>query len=139
MSELAHGVVVAHGDLAEALVGAAERISGIEGALAAVSNDGLGPEDLQRTIAEATTGDPTVVFADLASGSCGMASRIVARGQGAAVITGANLPMLLDFLFHRGIALPELVDRLVGKARQEVAGHLPPEAETEAPDPGTHG
>ena len=52
MSE-AVGVVVAHGNLAAGLVEAAEHISGIGGALSAISNRGLSPEVLREQLAAA--------------------------------------------------------------------------------------
>ena len=38
------GVVLAHGEMAEGLVSAVERISGIEGVLVPLSNEGHGPD-----------------------------------------------------------------------------------------------
>ena len=96
------GVVVAHGGVAEALVGAAEEISGIRGALIPVSNAGLGREALEQRVASAVTGHRAVVFVDLPSGSCLFAAMkgLPAR-ENVRVVTGVNLVMLLDFLFHR--------------------------------------
>ncbi len=45
MSEV-RGVVVAHANLASALVGAVEAISGVRGALAPVTNERCSPEQL---------------------------------------------------------------------------------------------
>lgn len=126
MSEPVHGVVVAHSDLAEALVRAVERIAGESGALMPVSNEGKGPEEVRRAVETACEAGPTVVFTDLASGSCGLAARFAAaRGRQVAVVSGANLPMLLDFVFHRRMALEALVERLVRKGRDGIAGNAP--------------
>ena len=57
MTDTLVGVVVAHGAVAEALVAAAEEISGIRGALIPVSNAGLGREDLEQRLAAAPGGD----------------------------------------------------------------------------------
>ncbi len=126
MSEPARGVVVAHADLAEAFVRAVERISGVAGALVPVSNEGLGPEELTDRVERACGPGRAVIFVDLASGSCAFAGRLVARRSPAlGIVTGASLPMLLDFVFHREMPLDRLVDRLVAKAHAETAGQAP--------------
>lgn len=114
------GVIVAHADVAEALVRAVEGISGVEDALVPLSNRGCTPEELERRLAASLSGGRAVIFVDLESGSCAHAGRRAARRSGdAAVITGVNLPMLLDFVFHRRMRLPDLARRLEEKARAE--------------------
>jgi mannose/fructose-specific phosphotransferase system component IIA len=64
---------------------------------------------------------PAIVFVDLQTGSCGAAAAYACRGaQGRAVICGVNLPMLLDFVFHRDLALDALVTRLVESGRAAI-------------------
>ncbi len=114
MSAELRGVVVAHGSVARALVEAAEEISGLRGALIAVSNSGLGREDLERRVMEAVDGRPTIVFVDLPSGSCLFAAiRRVSGHPDVKVVTGVNLVMLLEFLFHRGDPLEDTARRAV--------------------------
>ena len=97
-----HGVVVAHGDLARALVASVEEISGLRGVLTAVSNSGCDRASLEQRIAEAVAGRPSLVFVDLPSGSCLFAAmRRLAGFPEVRVVTGVNLAMLLDFVFHR--------------------------------------
>ena len=124
MSEAgARGVVVAHSDLARALIGAVERISGIGDALVAVSNEGLSPAAVRERL-DALVGDgPTIVFADLREGSCGLAARQVCVGNSPrrALVTGVNLPVLLDFVMKRHMPLEELVPRLVERGRASIA------------------
>jgi mannose/fructose-specific phosphotransferase system component IIA len=118
----ARGIVVAHGSMAEGLVDAVRRIAGgAADALTAVSNEGQSPRELQARI-ESLCGDgPVVVFADLVSGSCGMAAAVTCReGGGRVVLCGVNLPILLDFVFHRELPFDELVPRLVGKGRDGI-------------------
>lgn len=125
MSDSVRGIVLAHADLAEALVRAVERISGVHDALVPISNEGLRPEELRDRLERETAGGPAVIFADLASGSCAFASRVVARRCGhVAVVTGASLPMLLDFVFHRDLPLGELAERLLEKGRAGMHAHL---------------
>lgn len=114
----ARGIIVTHARMGEALIEAAEEISGITGALAAVSNRGATPRALQEEVASAVGDGPAIVFVDLAAGSCGFAGRAALRTCGVAtVVTGVSLPMLLEFLFHRDLPLPELSERLVEKGR----------------------
>lgn len=137
MSEPVRGIVLAHADLAGALVRAVERISGVRDALTPISNEGLRPEELRERL-EAETGDrPAIIFADMASGSCAFAGRVVQRGRGnVAVLTCVSLPMLLDFVFHREMELPELAERLLYKARAATHLHRPA-APAPAPDDAT--
>lgn len=126
MSRPARGVVVAHGEVARAMVDAVRRIAG-DGAdaLEALSNDGLGPTELRATL-DGFLGDaPGIVFVDLQSGSCGMAALQSCRERSdRAVVCGVNLPMLLDFVFHRNLPIAELAGRAVERGRDAVAAPL---------------
>ena len=115
-------VVVAHGDLALGLVTAATRIAGTEaGVLTPISNEGKGPDELREAILAVVGDGPAVVFTDLGAGSCTLAARVSCRGRtGVCVVTGVNLPMLLEFVFHRDLDLPELVTRLEEKAHSGI-------------------
>jgi PTS system mannose-specific IIB component len=124
MSDEVRGVVVAHSSLANGLVSAARQISGVpEDALVALSNDCSGPEALQRSIREILGEGPGVVFTDLASGSCAFAARrITLDRDDTAIVSGVNLPVLLDFAFHRDLPLPQLVERLLEKGKAGLTG-----------------
>jgi mannose/fructose-specific phosphotransferase system component IIA len=100
MSDL-QGVVVCHGALAGALVDAVEQVSGVRGALVAVSNSGCDRGRLEERIVAAVGDRPTVVFVDMASGSCLIATLAQLRTRpDVKVVTGVNLAMLVDFVFH---------------------------------------
>ena len=116
------GVVVAHGAMARGLIDAVQRIAGVEeGVLAAVSNEGRGPDELKTVLTEVIGGRSAVVFTDLAAGSCTLAARLTCREcTNIPVVTGVNLPMLLDFVFHRHMDPDDLAERLVQKARDGV-------------------
>jgi mannose/fructose-specific phosphotransferase system component IIA len=118
------GLIVAHGSLAAALVGAVRQISGCEeDAILPLSNDGLGPDHLLERVREAAGESAVVIFTDLGSGSCAFAARKLALDRPeTAIISGANLPLLLDFVFHRDLPLRALVDRLVEKGRGGISG-----------------
>lgn len=125
MSEV-RGVVVAHGSLAQILIETVEAISGVTGSLFPVTNAACSPEDLGQRI-RATVGEgPAVVFVDLASGSCAHAALRLQRDfSSMAVVTGVNLPMLLDFVFHRDMDLAALTDRMVSKAHEGTTSFPP--------------
>jgi mannose/fructose-specific phosphotransferase system component IIA len=118
------GLVVAHASIAAGLVEGVRQIAGVpEEVLLPLSNIGCGPDALRQRLEEALGSGPAVVFTDLGSGSCAFAARRVALERpDTAVVTGVNLPILLDFVFHRDLSLPELVERLVEKGRAGVTG-----------------
>jgi|SRR5690606_17357397 len=129
----ARGVVLAHGDLAAGFVDAVRQISGVEeGALEALSNRGLSPEALLRELERRTADGPTFIFTDLPSGSCCFAARRLSRERpDIIVITGVNLPLLLDFVLHRTLPPSQLAARLVEKGRAGI-GSVPIELEGDA-------
>lgn len=115
------GVVVTHGSLGEALVEAAQEITGIDDGLVPLSNRGASPETLRQMVEDAVGDGPAVVFVDLGSGSCGFAANMAARTcRSASVVTGVSLPMLIDFLFNRSLDPGELSQRLVAKGRSAI-------------------
>lgn len=112
MSEALHGVVVCHGNLAKALVEATEQISGVRDALVPISNLDCDRGTLEERIAAAVGDRPAVVFVDLASGSCLVAVLARLRARAAVkVVTGVNLAMLVDFVFHRSQTPEEAATR----------------------------
>ncbi len=112
-------LIVTHGDLGEALVRAAEMITGPQPDLLALS---LWPEEspaaLHEKLADALQrlGDrPSLVLVDLLGGT---PFNVVARHlpeRNLACVTGVNLPMLLDLLTVRdeGLSPAELAARAV--------------------------
>lgn len=121
MSEELRGVVVCHGGLAAALVGAAEQISGLSGALVPVSNMGCDRETLEERVLAAVDQRPAVVFVDLASGSCLVAVLKRLRGEPAVkVVTGVNLAMLVDFVFHRSLSPTEAANHAVTAGEKSI-------------------
>jgi mannose/fructose-specific phosphotransferase system component IIA len=114
MSEPLHGVIVCHGLLARALVDATAQISGMADALVPVSNSGCDRGDLEARVEAAVGTEPTVVFVDMASGSCLLAVlRRLRERENVRVVTGVNLAMLLDFVFHRDLTPVEAAKRAV--------------------------
>jgi mannose/fructose-specific phosphotransferase system component IIA len=112
MSESLRGVIVSHAAVADALLAAVTAITGVADALVGVSNDGCDTGALAERLTKAIGGQPAVLFVDLPGGSCLTSSVRLARGNaGVAVVTGVNLAMLLDFVFHRDLAPAEAARR----------------------------
>ena len=121
MSEELRGVVVCHGTLAGALVQAAEQISGFGGGLIPVSNSGCDRDALEDRVLAAVDGHPAVVFVDLASGSCLFAVLKRLRSeQLVKVVTGVNLAMLVDFVFHRSLSPAEAATRAAAAGEKSI-------------------
>jgi len=121
MSEELQGVVVCHGTLAEALVHATEQISGLTDALVPVTNTGCDRDTLEERVLAAVNGRPAVVFVDLASGSCLFAVLKRLRSQESVkVVTGVNLAMLVDFVFHRSLSPADAASRAVAAGEKSI-------------------
>ena len=120
--ESALGIVVGHGAMAQGLVDAAQRITGgIADCLAPLSNNGKNPAQLRSELGSMVGDSRSVVFVDLQSGSCGIAALLCCRESvRRVVVSGVNLPMLLDFVFHRGLPFEHLVPRLLESGRASI-------------------
>ena len=126
--ELVRGVLLSHGKLAEGLVDAVRRITDLdEDVLVAMSNEGQNPQGLAEQVDLLVGSAPIVVFTDLGTGSCALTAQLTCRDQDRrAVVFGMNLPMLLEFVFHRELSLSELVPHLLTKGREGVNTADPP-------------
>lgn len=121
MSESLRGIVAAHGPLAAALVQAAEAISGVTGALRPVSNADCDRGRLEARLAEAIGGDPAIIFVDLPSGSCHFAALSRFRQDPRIrVVTGVNLAMLVDFVFHRQLPVAEAAEKAMAAGNRAI-------------------
>ena len=104
MSEPLTGVVLAHEAVATAFVAAVAAIAGDGHGLRPVSNSGCDRAAITRRLDEAIGAHPALIFADLPGGSCAFSAAAYARlHPDVAVVTGVNLAMLLDFVFHRTV------------------------------------
>jgi mannose/fructose-specific phosphotransferase system component IIA len=93
-------IVAGHGDFAAGLVSAVQAITGRGSDLMPLAVPRLSAEDIERLFRESMerTG-ARVIFTDLQAGSCTMAARRLLRGMdGAVLVCGTNLPILLDFV-----------------------------------------
>ncbi len=121
MSEGLRGVVVSHGGLCQALVDAVQAITGDVAGLVAVSNAGASRETLLARLAAAVGTGPAVLFVDMHAGSCLQAAVTELRSRsGLVVVSGVNLPMLLDFVFHRDLPAAEAAERAAQAGGQAI-------------------
>lgn len=122
MSEDLRGVVVGHGNVGAALVAAAEEISGIKDVLAPVTNSGADRAMLEARVVAAVGDRPAIIFVDMPSGSCLIAAmhRLASRPD-VRVVTGVNLVMLLEFLFHRGEPVADAARRAAETGAKSIA------------------
>jgi mannose/fructose-specific phosphotransferase system component IIA len=118
-------VVAAHGDLADALVSAAQLICGRMHDLVAV---GLRPDDSPESFAErlgAACGaddTPLLLLTDLVGGTPhNVAFAAVRRRSRAALISGVNLAVLIEAAMSLDALDASAVDRLVAVGRQALA------------------
>jgi mannose/fructose-specific phosphotransferase system component IIA len=120
------GVVVGHGKLSEGLLSAVARVAGPQDNLWAVSNDGLGREELmaavRSTVEEHAAGREVVLFSDMGGGSCGQACRrLLADGVVRAVFYGVSLTLLVEFIFLQDQPFDTMVAAMVSKSRNAIA------------------
>jgi PTS system N-acetylgalactosamine-specific IIA component len=118
-AERPRAIVAGHGDFANGLVSAVQQITGRGDQLIGVSVAKLCVEDIENLLRQKMLeSNVRVIFTDLQAGSCTMAARRILRGMDDAVlVAGANLPMLLDFVFAEGKNPPEAARHAAERGR----------------------
>jgi len=109
-------VVVCHGALAEGLLNAMELIAGTQEEVVALRLEETDSIDdlearVEAAVQERQAGQEVLILVDLFGASpFNVSSRVAMRNAGVEVITGVNLPMLLETALGReNVALVELV------------------------------
>jgi len=118
------GIIIGtHGNLAEAFAKSAQMITGEQKCIEAVSvYEGEGPMDVLKKYEAAVAAlnergfaERIIFLNDLFGGSpYNAACRLVAKNDHYAILTGINLPMLLELLneeMNDGLSIRELVDK----------------------------
>jgi mannose PTS system EIIA component len=117
-------IVVTHGFLGAELIRTAEAILGPQDGVAFVSNSGTSLETLSDRVRALLSepDEPVLLFVDLLGGSCSHAAReIRAVHERLVLVSGVNLPMLLEFFCNRErVSLEELKTRLVAKGKDGI-------------------
>jgi mannose/fructose-specific phosphotransferase system component IIA len=120
-------LLVMHSDLGPALLRAASAVYGPVEGVEVMSNEGLSRDVLEKRIEERVAGwkNGGLILTDFWGGSCHLCGISATRGHGdIAVITGLNLPTLLDYLHNRDQYRPlELAERLLQKGRDSIRIH----------------
>lgn len=124
-------LLVMHGGLAEALLRAAVRVYGPVDDVRVLSNEGLSRAELEQRIVGAAGEWPHggLVLTDFWGGSCHTSGVAAAHAcHGVAILTGVNLPVLLDYLHNRDRHdVAALAERLKLKGRESIrVQHGPP-------------
>ncbi len=119
------GIIVTHGDLAEELCHTTELIVGkLTGCYAISGSDFCDEEVIGRIkkILDTERSKKAIVFVDYFGGSCGINTVRAVRGlKGVKVISGVNLPILLDFITKReSFEFHEMVDHLINRGKESV-------------------
>ena len=123
-------LLVTHADLSAALLRAAERVYGPITDVPSLSNEGLSRHALEQAI-EARVAEwrhGGLVLTDFWGGSCHVCGVSAARHAGAldehgriVVITGINLPLLIDYLHNRDhLDVEALAERLRTKGQDSI-------------------
>lgn len=121
-----HIIIATHGGLARELIATAQLIVGVQRDLVAVcleSHEGI--EDLKRkfeaTIAETGAEAGHLVLVDMFGGTPSNVALELSQSHPLRVVTGVNLPMLLEAITHRPIMdLPSLAEFTLKKGRQSI-------------------
>lgn len=116
-------LVAGHGDFATGMVSAVDQITGRGSVLVALTNRGLGSDEIVRTLRDAVQSvGAQVIFTDLPAGSWTIAARRIQRDRPeVVVVTGANLPALLDFVFQTDSASGDAARHATDKGRGALA------------------
>jgi mannose/fructose-specific phosphotransferase system component IIA len=119
------GIIVTHGQLGEELLRTVGLIIGEVHDCYALSGSDLGDEQVVKSIHEIldrNNAKSAIVFVDYFGGSCGISCVKAARGlEGVKVISGVNLPILLDFVTKQGtMGLDDIVDHLIHRGQESV-------------------
>jgi PTS system mannose-specific IIA component len=119
------GIVVTHGQLGEELLKTVSLIVGELHDCYSLSGSDLGDEQVIKAIhkiLDASNTERAVIFVDYFGGSCGHSCVKATRGlKGVKVISGVNLPILLDFVTKQSMmGFDEIVDHLIQRGRESV-------------------
>src|SRR6266542_1232337 len=113
-------VVIGHAGFAAGLISAVDQITGRGAMLIGISNAGMTPEQMEAAVAAHVMTGVSVVFTDLPAGSATIcAKRVCGRRAYLVVVSGVNLPALLDFVLANE-ASPESAAHAAARGRDMI-------------------
>jgi len=127
--EIPRAIIVTHGKLGEELVKSTWKVLGKQDGIRIISNTGLSNQALAEDIITELKNkgrEKVVLFTDMPGGSCFIAAMCAAKEMpGQTIITGVNLPMLLEFFTKRDrLEFDALVEKLLATGRASIK-HAP--------------
>ena len=119
------GIIVGHGNFAEAMLKTAEQIVGEQLEVEIISNQGLSCDSMISTIdGILQKGDieRTIIFLDLPGGSCTISCYSLLKDKkDLHIVSGINLPMLIEFFMLRDkYSAGDLVTILIEKGKANI-------------------
>lgn len=118
-------IVIGHGEFANGMQTAVDRITGQGTVLLALSVQDKSLVQIEAWLREnLEKSGAQVVFTDLQAGSATMAARKTLRGMpGVTLVVGANLPMLLDFVLSNAPSAVEAANHAAERGRAAIVVH----------------
>ena len=125
MSDAPRAIVAGHGEFAAGLVSAVEQITGRGALFIPIAVHGLCTADIEELLrSRMQSAGVNVIFTDLQAGSCTMAARRLLRDQPQVLlVSGTNLPMLLDFVMSSAASSHDAARTAVDRARSAIAAY----------------
>ncbi|MEO0094818.1 MAG: PTS mannose transporter subunit IIAB [candidate division WOR-3 bacterium] len=119
------GIIVGHGDFAQALLNTVEKILGKQENVKIISNENQSCESLSKILEESINLDKkeeVIIFVDLPGGSCAISClNLLKTNKNLKILCGVNLPMLIEFFILREkYTADELVPILIKKAKDNI-------------------
>ncbi len=119
-------VVVGHGDLPQALLGAAESVLGDVTQMQAIclrpdSDPNAISGEIEAAMREVDSGEGVLIMTDMMGGTPTNAALAMLNHPNVEVVTGVNLPMLLKMPFLKDKTVREAAEFLVGYGRRNLA------------------
>ena len=119
------GIIIGHGDFAQAMLKTAEQIVGEQSEVEVVSNRGMSCDSMISTIDSILQNgdiDRTIIFLDLPGGSCTISCYSLLKDKSNLhIVSGVNLPMLIEFFMLRDkYSAEDLVTILIEKGKANI-------------------
>lgn len=117
-------VLVSHGKLSKEMLNSAEMIMGPQENIIALTlepndNPMVLSETIKESVRKVSSDEGTIILVDLMGGSPSNAAAYIAK-EGVPVITGMNLPILLELIGMRFSPADELVEHIMQSGKEGI-------------------